>query len=244
MMLNVVFLADGLNHWFYFTEVVSWHARKNLQEHTSINIHFSLLFNKTYVVFNLIVQSTHKPVADRTKRHITTGNNLNFEELHGFSLLLANNRHTIMVEGEDKSKQVACGGLADEEEQDHAWNGIDPGNGHVGKDNPVQSKTDSFKQAKTSGLVDSAFVQHIQERLDSPRQTSKCEDKEEVTGLIRKHILSKESGDSAGFALEGTIVIGRGVFVPEQDGCGVDIGIVPVDVCASMMRVVFVLPPR
>lgn len=98
------------------------------------------------MMLDLIVKTTTEPVTKKTVLNITASNNLNLKELHFLSLFFADDRHTAVIKGENKSKSVTCGGLAYDKEESPVDSAIDPEIGDGTEDGPVNNETSTFKE--------------------------------------------------------------------------------------------------
>lgn len=99
-------------------------------------------------MLNLVVETTAEPVTNKTVLNITASNNLNLKELHFLSLFFADDRHTAVIKGENKSKSVTCGGLAHDEEESPVNSAINPEIGDCTEDGPVNNETSTFKEVE------------------------------------------------------------------------------------------------
>jgi hypothetical protein len=98
------------------------------------------------MMLNLIVKTTAEPVTQKTVLNITTSNHLDLKELHFLSLFFADDRHTAMIKGKNKSKSVTSGGLAYDEEKSPVDSAIDPEIGNGAEDGPVNNDSGAFKE--------------------------------------------------------------------------------------------------
>lgn len=226
---------------------MAWHAWEYLiYRHTKkiSGLVYVAVQHKTHVVLDLIVQTTEEPVAQRTECYITASHHLDLIKLHGLRLLLRDHRHAVMVQGKHECQQVAGCRLADHKEQHHIGDAADPGHSGKREQGPVQTDTQTLIPAKPRRLVQSSLIEKVNHGLQCPRNTCEGENKEEVACLVRQDAFCKESRQRAWLILERSIIVGRRILIPKQNRGRVDIGIMAMDVCTCVMRVVLVFPPN
>lgn len=114
------------------------------------------------MMLDLIVETTAEPVTKRTVLNITTSDNLNFEKLHLFSLLLADDRHTAMVEGEYKSKSISSSCLAYNKKENAVQGTVDPEIGDSAKHRPVDNDSRTLEEIEDGRFVDSSLLERVQ----------------------------------------------------------------------------------
>lgn len=195
-------------------------------------------------MLNLVVQSTGEPVGEQTGVNITASNNLLGEEIHVDGLLLGDDGHTVVIEGEDKSKKVSTDSLGDEEINDHVDGVLDEEEHGRKVPGPVHSQRELLDKgdgdAGSRGLVGLAVGENKEDRLEAPGETGKGQDGEVEPGLVQDH----EARPHPGQFLIGHIRKHlQSVLTPGQQGVSINIGILSMNVRRSVVGVVLILPP-
>jgi len=96
------------------------------------------------MVLNLIIQSTHEPIAKYSAVDIATSDTLQFIKLGMVCFFGAVNRHAIMVHSKDDGEQVTSSDLANNKEHGDVSDRADPGNSAVSEKDPMNNQKDAL----------------------------------------------------------------------------------------------------
>lgn len=126
---------------------MSRHLRKKLIDSVLVDTAQTVVYklaSSTYMVFNLIIQSTHDPISKYSAVDIATSNALQLIKLGMVCFFRAVDRHAVVVHSKDYGEQVASGNLTNNKEHDDVFERANPSNSAIGEKYPMDNQKDAL----------------------------------------------------------------------------------------------------